>query len=289
MICLLAASARADQPVVDTGEHGGSASDTEKRGTIDKEANAAIDRIASTGATWQKQVRRVVQTDTSLGQKAVVSLAEALARDELRDGVSSQQRINVCLYVLQLLPVEGSVAVLDKLSMSKSAGDSIRVEALVAMCNQRQGIDAVKRKLAADDDRTRAAAVRALTRAQSNDEISNMLSDLRQRKTDFTGTSTGTAMGEAQSVLDLSRVLSPMSLDDQLTYLLANLPYEQPPPPAPAQLGRDPVSIFKWNRLVFLWKEDPLQVRRVAEKYKKTNPERGRLVDLLLRDLTQVD
>jgi hypothetical protein len=261
-------------------------STAEKSDTSAKVGGALIDRIVSTGGAWKVEAQRVIKTDASVGDKATGCVADALSHLRSGKGSISQQHLKVCLYMLQLLSVDKSIPLLDQLAMSKSARDSIRVETLVAMCNQRQGIHAVEQKLAEDDDRTRASAVFALARVQDIDKIKNMLSDLRQRKTDFTGTYTGSAMAEAQSKIDLSQALPSMTFDEQMAFMLANLPYEQAPPPAPHQLASDPASIFEFNYLISLWKQDAPRVRQAAEKFITANPGKREVVELLLSDLS---
>lgn len=273
-----------DQSVADAQNQRELTRDREKHTADDLAVDAFLDRVASLGPTWREQVRPDVQTNKPLGEKAVVCLAEKLARDDL-GSPEAEERISACLYILQELPVDRSIEILDEVTMSGQVSDAIRLEAFAAMCKQSNGIDHVRQKVNLADDRTRAAAIRALARVQNGDEIERLLADLKQRKTDFTGTHTGSAISEVQSVVDLSRDLAAMPFDDQLTYLLGNGPYQNPPPPARPQLGRDPVSMFKWNRLVALWKEDAVQVRKVAQKFKVANPDKTLLIDQLLDGL----
>jgi hypothetical protein len=257
---------------------------TEKHRAGDLAVDALIDRVGSMGPAWREQLTRDVQTNKPLAKKVATCLAERMTHDDLGDP-ESQEIVSVCLYVLQIVPVDGSIEMLDNLAMSAQASDAIRLEAFAAMCKQSNGIDQVRQKVNLTDDRTRAAAVRALALVQNGDETARLLADLKQRKTDFTGTQTGSAIGEAQSVAELYRDLAAMPFDVQLTYLLGNLPYQGPPPPSRPQLGRDPVSVFIWARLVTLWKQDPAQVRKVAQEYKVANPSRTQWVDQLLGDL----
>jgi hypothetical protein len=283
-IALFGAVVWADTPAAGEQNQREVTRDTEKHRAGDLAVEAFIDRVGSMGPAWREQLALDVHTNKALAKKVAVCLDERLALDDLGD-LESQDLMSVCLYVLQVVPVDGSIEILDKLAMSAQVLDAIRLEAFAAMCKQSNGIDHVRQKVNLADDRTRAAAVRALARVQNGDETARLLADLKQRKTDFTGTQTGSAIGEAQSVLELYRDLAAMPFDAQLTYLLGNLPYQGPPPPARPQLGRDPVSVFIWSRLVTLWKQDPAQVRKVSQEYKATNPGRRQWVDQLLDDL----
>jgi hypothetical protein len=254
-----------------------------------KKANpyAAIALIASVGPTWRLRAQRDAQTDDTLGKIAVAYLTEIMGRDGIPEDYDVQQQIDVCIYLLQLRPVKGSVSILDKIAISKDIRDASRVEAIIAICSQQRGVDYAVQKLNDIDDKIRSAAIRALTRVQNNEEISAMISKMRNRNVDFTGTYTGAALGEAESFLDVSKSFSSMrSFEEKLTFLLDRLPYENLPPPAPPQLGQDALSVFKWNKLVALWKEDPSQAGKIMAQYETKNPDRKRWTAILLVDLS---
>jgi hypothetical protein len=251
----------------------------------------AIDRIAAAGEFWRKEARKLAKTNTLIGAEAVACLAASLARDDQASMDAFEKRVDVCLYVLQLQPGDGSIPLLNKLSSSKYCasipdGRRVRVEAFAATCAQAGGKDYVRLKLDGDDQ-TRAAAICALTRGLNAEEITRLLSELRQRKTDFTGTETGTAMAQAQYVVDITQHLGKMAFEGQVSFLLGRPPYEALPPPDKPRLAREPDSIFEWNRLVSLWNQDPSRVRKAAEAYKAASPQTAEMVNRLLNDLAE--
>jgi HEAT repeat protein len=249
---------------------------------------AALGRVVKVRAAWQSQARREVRELNLTGEEVSKFLAELLERPGLWHSEKLLLRLRACLYLAQLIPTENVVPTLQKIVTSEEATDLIRMEAAVSIGRQKGGVDEVKQLLKSKNDRIRAAAIRALALLQNKKETADMIAELKGRKTDFTGTHTGTALSEARTFLDISEAFSSANgFREQILFLLSRLPYEQPPPPAEPTLAQDAASVFVWQQLESMWKQDSKEAREVFAQYSKAHPDREKFIKLLLRDLAE--